>query len=69
MDKHRSIEEVIANLDEKKYTVPENWPYKEARRLFKTPDIADPESLDVSRPQILFQNSKYQLCIVLKYFF
>ncbi len=48
IDKHRCIEKVIENLDTKKYTVPENWPYQEARRLFKTPDVTDAESLDVS---------------------
>lgn len=48
IDKYHSIEEVIANLDSKKYTVPENWPYQEARRLFKNPEIADPETVDVS---------------------
>lgn len=47
IDKHHSIEEVIANLDAKKYTVPENWPYQEARRLFKSPEITDPEKIDV----------------------
>ena len=48
IDKYRCIEKVIENLDTKKYAVPENWPYVEARRLFKTPDVTDPETLDVS---------------------
>lgn len=48
IDKHRSIEKVLENLDTKKYTIPENWPYQEARRLFKEPEVADPEKLDVT---------------------
>ena len=55
IDKHRSIEEVIANLDSKKYAVPENWPYKEARKLFKNPEVTDPETLDVSFHFILLE--------------
>jgi len=47
MDKHRSIEKIIENLDTKKYTVPEDWPYQQARRLFKTPDVTDPETIDL----------------------
>jgi len=47
MDKHRSIEKIIENLDTKKYTVPEDWPYQQARRLFKNPEVADPETIDL----------------------
>ena len=47
IDKHRCIEKVLENLDTKKYTVPEDWPYQEARRLFKEPEVTDPETLDV----------------------
>ena len=31
-----------------KYTVPEDWMYKEARRLFQEPEVTDPATLDVS---------------------
>ena len=47
MDKHRSIEQILENLDTKKYTVPEDWPYQQARRLFKSPDVTDPDTIDV----------------------
>jgi len=47
MDKHRSIEKILENLDTKKYVVPEEWPFEQARRLFKTPDVTDPETLDL----------------------
>ncbi len=44
---HKNIETILKNIDAKKYPVPEDWPYKEARRLFKEPDVHDPETLDV----------------------
>jgi len=37
--KHGSIENVVTQLDPKKYTIPEPFPYKEARALFKQPDV------------------------------
>jgi flap endonuclease-1 len=45
---YRSIENILKNIDTKKYTIPENWNYEQARLLFKNPEVADPESLDVS---------------------
>jgi flap endonuclease-1 len=47
MKTHRSIEKILEKLDTKKYQVPENWPYKEARGLFKEPEIEDPKSFDL----------------------
>ncbi|XP_067650796.1 flap endonuclease 1-like [Haliotis asinina] len=44
---HRSIETILDHLDKKKYTIPENWMYKEARVLFQEPEITDPEKLDL----------------------
>ncbi|XP_005105611.1 flap endonuclease 1 [Aplysia californica] len=44
---HRSIEEILKHLDKKKYPVPEDWMYKEARRLFQEPEVADAEKLDL----------------------
>ncbi|XP_071085280.1 flap endonuclease 1-like [Haliotis cracherodii] len=44
---HRSIETILDHLDKKKYTIPENWMYKEARVLFQEPEITDPETLDL----------------------
>lgn len=44
---HRSIEKILENLDKAKYSVPEDWPFKEARRLFITPEVADPETVEV----------------------
>jgi flap endonuclease-1 len=33
------IETILKHLDTKKYTVPDNFPYKEVRELFKSPDV------------------------------
>ncbi|KAJ1519263.1 hypothetical protein ONE63_004564 [Megalurothrips usitatus] len=44
---HRNIETILKNLDSKKYPVSEDWPYKEARRLFIEPEVAQPESLEL----------------------
>lgn len=44
---HHCIEEILKHLDSKKYTVPEDWMYKEARRLFQEPEVTDPETLDL----------------------
>ncbi|KAJ3088339.1 Elongation of fatty acids protein 2 [Quaeritorhiza haematococci] len=44
---HGTLEKVLASLDKKKYNVPENWPYQQARELFKNPDVLDPETVDL----------------------
>ena len=36
---HKSIEEILKHIDTKKYTVPADWVYKEARALFLSPDV------------------------------
>lgn len=45
---HRNLETILQNLDKSKYPVPEGWAYKEARRLFVEPEVADPETIEVS---------------------
>ncbi|XP_058830733.1 flap endonuclease 1 [Topomyia yanbarensis] len=47
INKYRSIEKILENIDTTKYIVPENWNYQQARQLFKEPDVADPESLEL----------------------
>lgn len=42
---HKNIETVLENLDKAKYTVPADWPYQEARRLFKQPSVHDATDL------------------------
>lgn len=44
---HKSIDKIIEKIDKEKYTVPENWMYKEARELFLKPDVTDPEKIDL----------------------
>ncbi|XP_046843518.1 flap endonuclease 1-like isoform X2 [Xenia sp. Carnegie-2017] len=44
---HRSIEGILKHIDSKKYPIPEDWKYKEARALFKNPDVADPEKVEL----------------------
>lgn len=44
---HKSIEEVLKNIDTKKYIVPENWNFEQARKLFVEPVVADPATIDV----------------------
>ncbi|XP_062214089.1 flap endonuclease 1-B-like [Phragmites australis] len=36
---HGCIEEVLQNLNQKRYIVPEDWPYQEVRTLFKEPNV------------------------------
>ncbi|KAL2630718.1 hypothetical protein R1flu_015404 [Riccia fluitans] len=42
---HGTLEEVIENLNKSKYQIPENWNYKEARRLFKEPIVTPAEEI------------------------
>ncbi|KAL9280721.1 putative spleen exonuclease [Arabidopsis thaliana] len=45
---HGSIETILENLNKERYQIPEEWPYNEARKLFKEPDvITDEEQLDI----------------------
>jgi len=44
---HRSIEEILKHIDKKKYPVPEDWMFKEARRLFQEPEVEDPENINL----------------------
>uniref|UniRef100_A0ACD5TEF3 Uncharacterized protein n=1 Tax=Avena sativa TaxID=4498 RepID=A0ACD5TEF3_AVESA len=36
---HGSIEGILENINKEKYHIAEDWPYQEARRLFKEPDV------------------------------
>eukprot|EP00262_Sarcandra_glabra_P005830 TRINITY_DN17704_c1_g3_i1.p1 TRINITY_DN17704_c1_g3~~TRINITY_DN17704_c1_g3_i1.p1 ORF type:complete len:383 (+),score=69.69 TRINITY_DN17704_c1_g3_i1:76-1224(+) len=37
---HGSIEDILDNINKERYQIPENWPYQEARRLFKEPVVS-----------------------------
>ena len=36
---HKTIENIVENLDKKKYKVPQDWKFREARQLFKNPEV------------------------------
>lgn len=44
---HRSLEKIIENLDIKKFPVPEDWNYKEARLLFQEPEVSNVDDIMV----------------------
>ncbi|KAF9435444.1 Elongation of fatty acids protein 2 [Entomortierella beljakovae] len=44
---HKNIETVLKNLDQKRYPIPEHWPYKEARELFLNPLVKDPSEIEI----------------------
>jgi len=44
---HKSIDKIIEKIDKEKYSVPENWMYKEARELFLKPDVKNPEEIEL----------------------
>lgn len=54
---HQSIENIIEHIEsdpKSKHKVPENWPYKEARELFKNPEVlkGDEVSLKWQEPDV-----------------
>ncbi|XP_057769655.1 flap endonuclease 1 [Salvia miltiorrhiza] len=36
---HGSIENILENINKERYQIPEDWPYQEARTLFKEPSV------------------------------
>uniref|UniRef100_A0A2A4IZZ0 Flap endonuclease 1 n=1 Tax=Heliothis virescens TaxID=7102 RepID=A0A2A4IZZ0_HELVI len=44
---HRSLEEVLRNIDTTKYPPPEEWDYERARELFLEPEVADPKDIEL----------------------
>ena len=49
--KHGCIEKMLLDLDKEKYVVPEDWPFDEARKLFKNPDVVDTNGLELKFTQ------------------
>ncbi|XP_027163993.1 flap endonuclease 1 [Coffea eugenioides] len=41
---HGSIESVIENINRERYQIPDDWPYQEARKLFKEPEVVTDEN-------------------------
>ncbi|KAI9081048.1 hypothetical protein K1719_037028 [Acacia pycnantha] len=45
---HGSIETILENINKERYQIPDDWPYKEARQLFKEPLVlTEEEQLDL----------------------
>lgn len=44
---YETIEEIVRNLDTKKFTVPADWNYRKARELFVTPEVDDPAGIEL----------------------
>ncbi|XP_027587602.1 flap endonuclease 1 [Pipra filicauda] len=44
---HKSIERIVRQLDTKKYPLPENWPHREAQKLFLEPEVVDPDAVEL----------------------
>ncbi|XVF31540.1 hypothetical protein REPUB_Repub16aG0154500 [Reevesia pubescens] len=45
---HGSIEHILQNINKERYSIPDDWPYEEARRLFKEPLVCtDDEQLEM----------------------
>lgn len=44
---HRNIESIIEKIDKKKYKIPDDWLFKEARELFKAPEVANANELEL----------------------
>ncbi|KAG9292112.1 hypothetical protein G9A89_005256 [Geosiphon pyriformis] len=45
--KYKSLENIVKNIDTKKYPIPENWPYEDARQLFLEPIVNDSQDLEL----------------------
>lgn len=45
---HGSIESILENINKERYQIPDDWPYEEARRLFKEPLVfTDDEQVEI----------------------
>lgn len=47
IQKYGSIEEVLKNIDSKKYGIPEDFNFQGARDLFLSPEVTPAEQLDI----------------------
>ncbi|KAF5403556.1 Flap structure-specific endonuclease 1 [Paragonimus heterotremus] len=45
--KYDTIDGILKNLDPSKYPVPDEWPYEEAKKLFISPEVTDPETIEI----------------------
>lgn len=47
INQHKCIEDILKNLDTKKYVPPEDWNFEGARQLFTDPDVTDPKDIEL----------------------
>ena len=47
IQEYKSIDEILKHIDKTKYTVPEDWVYKEARQLFLEPDVSEAKDVEL----------------------
>ena len=50
---HDSMEEILDHLRKGKHAPPEDWPYEEARELFRKPNVIPSEEVKVCPPSPL----------------
>ncbi|XP_057291779.1 flap endonuclease 1-like [Hydractinia symbiolongicarpus] len=44
---HKSLEEIVKKVDGKKYKVPDNWMFEDARELFLNPEVTPADKIDL----------------------
>lgn len=44
---HRTLDEVLKNIDTEKYQPPTDWDFERARSLFMEPEVADPKDIEL----------------------
>lgn len=49
--KHKNIETILENLNTEKHKIPQGFMYKEAREMFKNPEITDCDQFDFQWPE------------------
>jgi flap endonuclease-1 len=47
IQEHKSIEGILAKVDKKKHTPPDDWLFAEARRLFKEPEVTPANEVEL----------------------
>lgn len=62
VEQYKNIETILKNIDLKKYTVPEDWNFEQARQLFMSPEITDPEKVEVGSKHLLKWNIAETKC-------
>uniref|UniRef100_A0A183CCC6 Flap endonuclease 1 n=1 Tax=Globodera pallida TaxID=36090 RepID=A0A183CCC6_GLOPA len=60
--KHKSIETILEQIDQKKYAPPDNWMYKQARELFLRPNITAGEQFEFAWTEPKVQDVVDYLC-------